>query len=188
VLYHAFGDEGILFKGRESVYSEARSLRVTASSSLPISLILPPALQLGLVMRPQYAGLGLWRLGAPSATDPASAVATAPVVCAAPPSAPLVPIPPLRSPCPSCILLLYPPLVTCSSGAPAAVDNPLGSITLPAAAAPTSAASAIPCAGLSMINRALFSSPIRFPIFVLVELVWDNAGKRTGSSNHEKNT
>jgi len=25
-------------------------------------------------------------------------------------------------------------------------------------------------------------------IFVLVELAWDNAGKRTGSSNHEKNT
>ena len=25
-----------------------------------------------------------------------------------------------------------------------------------------------------------------FSIFVLVELAWDNAGKRTGSSNHEK--
>ena len=28
----------------------------------------------------------------------------------------------------------------------------------------------------------------RFSIFVLVELAWDNAGKRTGSSNHEKPT
>jgi len=26
----------------------------------------------------------------------------------------------------------------------------------------------------------------RFSIFVLVELAWDNAGKRTGSSNHQK--
>jgi len=25
-------------------------------------------------------------------------------------------------------------------------------------------------------------------IFVLVELAWDDAGKRTGSSNHEKTT
>ena len=27
---------------------------------------------------------------------------------------------------------------------------------------------------------------LAFSIFVLVELAWDNAGKRTGSSNHEK--
>ena len=29
---------------------------------------------------------------------------------------------------------------------------------------------------------------LKFSIFVLVELAWDNAGKRTGSSNHEKTT
>jgi len=28
----------------------------------------------------------------------------------------------------------------------------------------------------------------QFSIFVLVELAWDDAGKRTGSSNHEKTT
>jgi len=30
-------------------------------------------------------------------------------------------------------------------------------------------------------------TPTRFSMFVLVEFVWDNTGKRTGSSNHEKN-
>jgi len=41
---------------------------------------------------------------------------------------------------------------------------------------------------LSHCARFVFISRFLFSIFVLVELAWDNAGKRTGSSNHEKTT